>query len=70
MFKNYNELIQMLEDGQDIITIRDERLAYLESEEYKRTLSPRINSQNDEVVLLLNGFITKDEVMRIQRFKK
>ena len=69
MVKSYNELMDMLHDGEDINKIIEGRLSYLKSQEYKETLSPRIYSQNDESVLLFNGFITEDEVMRIRKFK-
>ena len=62
MFKDVFELMDLIDSGEDIEKIVKERLSYLKSDEYRRTLLPRINFKNDECPMFYNGFITKDDI--------
>lgn len=62
MIKNKEELFERLYSGEDIEKIIEDRLSYLNSEEYKSTLYPKIYGEDDENIILKNGFIPNDEI--------
>lgn len=74
MIKSREELLSRLESGDDIKKIVEERLSYLNSEEYRETLFPTVYGVDDEDILLKNGFISNEEIFGMvpnsKKFKK
>lgn len=62
MIKSREELLSRLESGEDVEKLVEERLSYLNSEEYRDTLFPTVYGEDDEDILLKNGFISSEEI--------